>query len=83
MANRPDDRHGERVTTTPHDALFKATFAKVHHARGLLRAIVPAPLAQRIAWPTLRLESGIAVGGEDLQRLLRLQRLRPSSWGVL
>jgi predicted transposase YdaD len=66
MANCSDDGHGGPVTTTPHDALFKATFAKVHHARGLLRALVPAPLVQRIAWPSLRLESGIAVGDEDL-----------------
>ena len=54
------------VTTTPHDALFKAAFSKLHHARGLLRALVPGPLGRRIAWPTLRLESGIAVGDEDL-----------------
>jgi predicted transposase YdaD len=54
------------VTTTPHDALFKAAFSKLRHARGLLRALVPARLGQRIAWSTLRLESGIAVGDEDL-----------------
>ena len=54
------------VTTTPHDALFKAAFTKLRHARGLLRALVPAQLARRLAWPTLQLESGIAVGGEDL-----------------
>ncbi|MFT3764083.1 MAG: Rpn family recombination-promoting nuclease/putative transposase [Minicystis sp.] len=54
------------MTTTPHDALFKAAFSKLRHARGLLRALVPVPLERRIAWPTLRLESGIAVGDEDL-----------------
>ena len=54
------------MTTTPHDALFKAAFSKLRHARGLLRALVPEPLGQLIAWPTLRLESGIAVGGEEL-----------------
>jgi hypothetical protein len=54
------------VTTTPHDALFKAAFSKLRHARGLLRALVPEPLGRLIAWPTLRLESGIAVGDEDL-----------------
>ena len=54
------------VTTTPHDALFKAAFSKLRHARGLLRALVPGPLRQRIEWATLRLESGIAVGDEDL-----------------
>jgi predicted transposase/invertase (TIGR01784 family) len=51
---------------TPHDALFKAAFSKLRHARGLLRALLPAPLERRIAWTTLRLESGIAVGDEDL-----------------
>jgi predicted transposase YdaD len=54
------------VTTTPHDALFKAAFSKLHHARGLLRALVPAPLARLITWSTLRIESGIAVGDEEL-----------------
>jgi hypothetical protein len=54
------------ATTTPHDALFKAAFSKVRHARGLLRALVPEALGRRIAWPTLRIESGIAVGDEDL-----------------
>ena len=54
------------VTTTPHDALFKAAFSKPRHARGLLRALVPGALGRRIVWSTLRLESGIAVGDEDL-----------------
>jgi hypothetical protein len=54
------------VTTTPHDALFKAAFSKLRHARGLLRSLLPEPLGRRIAWATLRIESGIAVGDEDL-----------------
>jgi hypothetical protein len=54
------------VTTTPHDALFKAAFSKLRHARGLLQSLVPAALGRRIAWPTLCIESGIAVGDEDL-----------------
>ncbi len=54
------------MTATPHDALFKAAFSKPRHARGLLRSLVPEPLGRRIAWSTLRLESGIAVGNEDL-----------------
>jgi hypothetical protein len=54
------------VTTTPHDALFKAAFSRLRHARGLLRALVPGAVGRRIAWSTLRLESGIAVGDEDL-----------------
>jgi hypothetical protein len=55
-----------RPASTPHDALFKAAFSKPRHARGLLRALVPEPLGRRIAWATLRLESGIAVGDEEL-----------------
>ena len=54
------------MTTTPHNALFSAAFSRLHHARGLLRALLPEPLARRINWPTLRLESGIMVGDEDL-----------------
>jgi len=54
------------VTTTPHDALFKAAFSKVRHARGLLRALLPSRLGHQIVWSTLRLESGIAVSDEDL-----------------
>src|SRR5690242_18990950 len=51
---------------TPHDALIKAAFSKPRHARGLLRSVVPEPLARRVAWSTLRHESGIAVGDENL-----------------
>ena len=54
------------MTTTHHDALFRSAFSKLHHARGLLRALLTEPLARRISWPTLRLESGIAVDDEDL-----------------
>jgi predicted transposase YdaD len=73
------------VTTTPHDALFKAAFTKLRHARGLLRALVPGPLARRIAWPTLQLESGIAVGGEDLdeQRMDLVYSVRAEGRRVL
>jgi len=73
------------VTTTPHDALFKAAFSKVRHARGLLRALVPEPLRRRIEWATLRLESGIAVGDEDLdeQRMDLVYSVRASKRRVL
>jgi hypothetical protein len=54
------------VTTTPHDALFRSAFSKLRHARGLLRTLVPEPLGRRIAWQTLRIESGIAIGDEEL-----------------
>jgi hypothetical protein len=73
------------VTTTPHDALFKAAFSKLRHARGLLRALVPEPLGRRIAWPTLRIESGIAVGDEDLdeQRMDLVYSVRAGGRRVL
>jgi hypothetical protein len=54
------------VTSTPHDALFKAAFSKLHHARGLLRALLPERLGRRIVWSTLRAEKGLAVGDEAL-----------------
>jgi hypothetical protein len=57
------------VTSTPHDALFKAAFSKPRHARGLLRSLVPEPLGRLIAWSTLRLESGIAGGDENLDAI--------------
>jgi predicted transposase/invertase (TIGR01784 family) len=73
------------VTATPHDALFKAAFSKPRHARGLLRSLVPEPLGQRIDWSTLRLESGIAVGDEDLdeQRMDLLYSARAGRRRVL
>lgn len=73
------------MTTTPHDALFKAAFSKLRHARGLLRTLVPGPLGRRIAWSTLRLESGIAVGDEDLdeQRMDLVYSVRVGARRVL
>jgi hypothetical protein len=61
------------VTTTPHDALFKVAFSKLRHARGLLRALLPEPLGQRIAWPTLRIESELLarqVGREVAEEIM-------------
>ena len=46
--------------------MFKAAFSKLRHARGLLRALLPEPLGRQAIWSTLRLESGIAVGDEEL-----------------
>jgi predicted transposase YdaD len=39
--------------SNPHDALFKAVFGDPEHARGALRAVVPAVLAEALDWPTL------------------------------
>jgi predicted transposase/invertase (TIGR01784 family) len=37
----------------PHDAIFKAVLGKPEHAQGVLRAVVPAELADALDWPTL------------------------------
>jgi predicted transposase/invertase (TIGR01784 family) len=42
----------------PHDGLFKAVFGQPEHARGALRAVVPAVLAEALDWPTLTLRPG-------------------------
>ena len=42
----------------PHDLLFKGVFGQPEHARGMLRAIVPAALAEALDWSTLTLQPG-------------------------
>lgn len=42
----------------PHDALFKGVLGKPEHARGVLRALVPAALAEALDWQTLTLCPG-------------------------
>lgn len=44
------------IATHPHDGLVKYAFSKRHHAKGLLRAILPATLTATMAWSTLRLK---------------------------
>jgi predicted transposase/invertase (TIGR01784 family) len=39
--------------SSPHDALFKAVFGQPEHARGALRAAVPAAVADALDWPSL------------------------------
>ncbi|HWU86120.1 MAG TPA: Rpn family recombination-promoting nuclease/putative transposase [Kofleriaceae bacterium] len=41
------------TTPTPHDALFKGLLGKPEHARGVLRGVVPATVAEAIDWQTL------------------------------
>jgi predicted transposase YdaD len=43
------------MTQSLHDALFRAVFGQLEHARGELRAIVPAALAEALDWSTLTL----------------------------
>ena len=42
----------------PHDALVKVVFGKPEHAQGMLRAVVPATLAENLDWSTLTLRPG-------------------------
>lgn len=56
--DRPSSRGARRrarssPTSTPHDALFKATLGKVQHARSLLRSALPPALSTRVRWATL------------------------------
>lgn len=43
---------------SPHDALFKAVFSELRHARPLLRAALPEGLSKAIDWSTLELRPG-------------------------
>lgn len=42
------------MTSTPHDALFKAIFKRPEHARAELESVLPASLAQALDWRTIR-----------------------------
>jgi predicted transposase/invertase (TIGR01784 family) len=44
--------------SSPHDALFKAVFGQIEHARGALRSVVPPAVADALDWPTLTPCSG-------------------------
>lgn len=46
------------MSSTPHDALFKATFSQIEHAAAALRAVLPPALAARIDFSTLALQPG-------------------------
>src|SRR5437868_2111420 len=46
------------MLSSPHDALFKAVFGQADHARGALRAAVPAALGDALNWSTLALQPG-------------------------
>ena len=52
------------MSTAPHDALFKAVFGQPEHARGALRAVVPAAMAEALDWSTLALQPGSFVDPE-------------------
>ncbi len=52
------------VPPTPHDALFKSTFADPRHAEGALRTALPKGLASRFDWTTLEAVPGSFVDAE-------------------
>jgi predicted transposase/invertase (TIGR01784 family) len=41
------------MSSSPHDALFKEVLGKPEHARGALRSIVPAAVADALDWASL------------------------------
>ena len=49
---------GSRMIPNPHDLIFKAVFGQPEHARGALRAILPAALAEALDWSTFTLQPG-------------------------
>ena len=55
-------------THTPHDALFRHVFSRKENAAGELRAVLPAALATRIDWSSLRLDEGRFVDPELAER---------------
>ena len=65
--------------SNPHDALFKRIFQDPETAAGELRSVLPARLAERIDWSSLRIEPGSFVDEQfkevhtDLLYAVRLQ----------
>lgn len=45
----------------PHDKVFRKTFRRVEHARGVLRQLVGEDIAQQLDWRSLRVEPGTYV----------------------
>jgi len=41
------------MSTSPHDALFKAVLGQPEHARGALRAVMPVAVSDALDWPSL------------------------------
>jgi predicted transposase YdaD len=46
------------MSTTSHDALFKAVFGQPEHARGALQSVLPAAMVEALDWSTLALQPG-------------------------
>jgi hypothetical protein len=56
------------MTTTPHDALFKAVFSKPENAAAALKPLLPEPLAEATDWASLTLEPGSYIDEELVER---------------
>jgi predicted transposase/invertase (TIGR01784 family) len=52
------------MTSTPHDALFKAAFENPEDAAGLFRSVLPPTIVQAIAWDTVAGEPGSFIDPE-------------------
>lgn len=67
------------MTSTPHDALFKAAFEDPEHAAGLFRSVLPATVVEAVDWDTVAAEPGsfidpeLAGGYSDLLFSVSLQ----------
>ena len=52
------------AANNPHDALFHAVFSRIENAVGELRAVLPASIASRLDWTSLKLLDGHFVDEE-------------------
>ena len=74
------------MTSTPHDALFKAIFGQPEHAAAELQHILPGQLVARIDWSSLTLQPGSYVDEELAEQhtdLLFSATVRPSGAPLL
>ena len=56
------------MTTTPHDALFKAVFSQPENAAVALKPLLPEALAEATDWVSLTLEPGSCIDEELAER---------------
>jgi predicted transposase YdaD len=56
------------VTSSPHDALFKASFESPSNAAALFRQVLPPELVEAIDWETIQREAGSFIDPELASR---------------
>ncbi|MBA3455808.1 MAG: Rpn family recombination-promoting nuclease/putative transposase [Deltaproteobacteria bacterium] len=74
------------MTSTPHDALFKAAFESPEHASALLRPLLPPAVSAAITWESMTLQPGSFVDPKLADRhtdLLFAARLRDGGEALL